>query len=63
MITDFLPYTQPESTLTVLHISIKSKKQTMRNGFTLIQIQHYNNLEALIFMGPATSNYWLIQDH
>ena len=37
LITDFLPITQPESTLTVLHISLKSKGQTLRNGFALTE--------------------------
>jgi hypothetical protein len=48
-ITDTLPVTQPEINSCLLHIPSKSKGQTLRNGFTLIEKRYRCNFEGLIF--------------
>jgi hypothetical protein len=45
LITYTLPVTHPEINSCSLHISIKIKGQTLRNGFALLKNDITNNLE------------------
>jgi len=48
LITDFLPKQQPKFDQLRLHISIKSKRQTLRNGFALIEKRYRTNFMDMI---------------